>query len=631
MYKVVIIASLMVVMGCSSDGTHSNLTSSGLDISSYSSTVYYSLYDVPLNNTEVMLELSDDSYVFDDDSTTKTLTFTPSNYHAFQSVVIKRNTESVDSYQDNFSKLCVQPTVIATSDFDSISITIENPNSPIIRNMGAISTLANLDLSAEINHNMHIPVKVSYEIMNKDNPNLVDIRKHFRTLGLSASHTIPIMGLYEDNNNIIKVYSIDENNSQCYIDIYTVQTEELALDTKMVMTVENADYSKIQNSWVLSSGSEGSAIRGAPQMFDLSGNIRFRYDYEKARNFRGFTFRDDKMYAEVSRGAANHSILELNFAGVDNDSNKIKVDGYNYHHDFVMLDNGSFVILIDNNTEAEVEDRMILVDPSISRTEARAEWDMKKVLDMERLDFFNWKDGGSFERSIDWLHQNAVTFDEYDKTVIASGRHQGVTKTTIPDNNGDFELKWIISPHRGFNTTDINAPFYMADKLLQPLDKDGNPITDIDVIDGSKNHPDFEWSWVHHSVNIVKRDGDLLNITLFDNGLGRNFGASDNYSRVVEYQIDEANMTIKQIFAYGKDRGTELFSNVMSAAAYFADVQNYYMSSTITGNAAKRSIAVEVTKDMQEIFHAHFGMLYAYRTYRIKPFDYMRMPNKNIN
>ena len=46
---------------------------------------------------------------------------------------------------------------------------------------------------------------------------------------------------------------------------------------------------------------------------------------------------------------------------------------------------------------------------------------------------------------------------------------------------------------------------------------------------------------------------------------------ADSYSRAVEYEIDEVNNSIKQIWQYGKERGSELFSPFIGTAEYLSN------------------------------------------------------------
>jgi len=78
---------------------------------------------------------------------------------------------------------------------------------------------------------------------------------------------------------------------------------------------------------------------------------------------------------------------------------------------------------------------------------------------------------------------------------------------------------------------------------------------------------------------MVTRDGNIL---LFDNG---NFRASPydgrtpveneaNYSRAVEYAIDENLMTIRQVWQYGKQASPQLFAGFIGDADELAQSGN---------------------------------------------------------
>ena len=61
-------------------------------------------------------------------------------------------------------------------------------------------------------------------------------------------------------------------------------------------------------------------------------------------------------------------------------------------------------------------------------------------------------------------------------------------------------------------------------------------------------------------------------ILVFDNGYGRNhkktpFTDPGQYSRIVEYEVDETNKTVKQVWEYGKDR-PECYAMAMSSVQY---------------------------------------------------------------
>ncbi|MDX1672892.1 MAG: aryl-sulfate sulfotransferase, partial [Balneolaceae bacterium] len=91
---------------------------------------------------------------------------------------------------------------------------------------------------------------------------------------------------------------------------------------------------------------------------------------------------------------------------------------------------------------------------------------------------------------------------------------------------------------------------------------------------GDVNHPDFEWSWYQHAVKI-KPDG---NIFLFDNGENRNYSGSQLYSRAVEYAIDQQAMTIQQTWSYGKQRGAETYSRIVSEVDFLPDENHVFFT-----------------------------------------------------
>ena len=121
-----------------------------------------------------------------------------------------------------------------------------------------------------------------------------------------------------------------------------------------------------------------------------------------------------------------------------------------------------------------------------------------------------------------WAHVNAIDYDADDDSIIVSARHQGVVKI-----GRDKTVKWILASPQGW-------PQRLQDKVLTPVQSEG-----------------FDWSWTQHTAWLTGRG----TLTVFDNGWGRDFGPtklSGNYSRAVEYRIDEAKGTVEQVWEYGK-------------------------------------------------------------------------------
>ena len=161
-----------------------------------------------------------------------------------------------------------------------------------------------------------------------------------------------------------------------------------------------------------------------------------------------------------------------------------------------------------------------------------------------------------------WAHVNSIDYDKSDDSIILSFRHQGVAKVTR-----DKQVKWILAPREGWNKD-------LTDKVLQPVDAKGKPIkcTEKGVCENSE----FDWSYTQHTAWLSSKG----TLTVLDNGDGRGYTQpvmpEMKYSRFVEYKINEKNMTVEQLWEYGKDRGYEWYSPITSNVEYVADTDTMF-------------------------------------------------------
>lgn len=208
-----------------------------------------------------------------------------------------------------------------------------------------------------------------------------------------------------------------------------------------------------------------------------------------------------------------------------------------YHHDTFEMEDGNILMLTQIPDRDTVEDVLVLVDRSTG--EIRRTWDYKKLLPYDCASTYS----GSASAH-DWFHNNAVWYDKATDSITLSGRHQDAVI------NVDFktgELNWILGDPEGWPREYVEKYFF------QPI---GEP---------------FEWSYEQHGV-VVCPDGDIM---MFDNGHYRskvkeNYSkARDSYSRGVKYHIDRENMTIEQVWQYGKERGADFFSPYICNVEYY--------------------------------------------------------------
>ena len=186
-----------------------------------------------------------------------------------------------------------------------------------------------------------------------------------------------------------------------------------------------------------------------------------------------------------------------------------------------------------------------------------------------------------------WAHVNSVDYDAEDDSIIISSRHQ----SSVVKIGRDKKVKWILSAPNGWRGE-------WKDKVLTPVDKDGNPLK----CRLGKCEGDFDWTWTQHTgwkINEMSK-GDIIYVSVFDNGDGRAFVQPDDpkekYSRAVVYKIDQKKMTVEQIWEYGKNRGHELYAPITSSVEYQKDKDSVVVYWASIGVGTKEGPAPVLTE-----------------------------------
>ena len=228
------------------------------------------------------------------------------------------------------------------------------------------------------------------------------------------------------------------------------------------------------------------------------------------------------------------------------DAQAIAVDVDTMHHELAELPNNNFMTLATSLVDFDefptsefdpdaawepahvVCDSVVEFNPNDGRIVNQL--DLIDVLDPRRFGYMAlsgfWKDkyNASLDSpSRDWSHANAVQYDAQDNSVTVSLRH---LDCVIKLDWGTKKIRWILGDPSGW------GPAWQR-YLLKPVG-------------------DLQWFYHQHSPQWTPR-GTLM---MFDNGnyRARPFQpatyATENRSRVVEFAIDEKNMTVRQIFEY---------------------------------------------------------------------------------
>lgn len=175
-----------------------------------------------------------------------------------------------------------------------------------------------------------------------------------------------------------------------------------------------------------------------------------------------------------------------------------------------------------------------------------------------------------------WAHVNSVDYDPTDDSIIISSRHQ----CAVIKIGRDKKVKWILGSPEGWRKG-------WAEKVLTPVDASGRPLK----CKASRCEGDFDWTWTQHTAFRIdaKSDERFLYLSVFDNGDSRGMEqpvfAEDKYSRAVIYRIDQKNMTVEQLWEYGKERGNAWYSAVTSLTEYQPDKDSVFVYSATAGAA----------------------------------------------
>ncbi len=396
--------------------------------------------------------------------------------------------------------------------FTSYGYTIDEPN--IILNPYEISPLTAL---------------VMFETNDYVSPMVTVVGKsekttYTHTFKESKTHYLEILGLYPDYNNEV-IISYGNVSKKIYI-----QTGKLPNNFVMPSSIYK-DEDKLDNELYFYTPSS----IGYTCAYDINGDVRwyltesFIWEINRLRN-GNLLLSTDKL---VNNPYYTTGLYEMNMLG------KIyfeyNIDG-GYHHDYYEMPNGNILVLSNNFANGTVEDYIVeldLRDGSIVK-----KFDLTDILPMNEGESEN-------STTYDWFHNNSVWYDEKSNSITLSGRHMDAVINISYDTG---KLNWIIGDSTNYSS-EWQKYFF-------------KPIGD-----------NFEWQWSQHSAKITP-DGYVF---IFDNGNNKSkikenyVDASNSYSRGVMYKIDTKNMTIEQIWEYGKERGSDFYSPYISNVLYLEE------------------------------------------------------------
>lgn len=426
------------------------------------------------------------------------------------------------------------------------------------------------------------PVTVTVEVRGKDPATTV----HHEFENQGPSHMIPVYGLYADTENEINL-TIKNNSGKTKEKSLIVKTEPLPED----MSVVEIGVRKTQVM------EPGFTFTSCPNngmysiAFDSNGDIRW---YLSDKTFNGTTMMVYLKNGNFLIGSGSGNISGGDFKGID-DLFEISPMGkvyyqyhiYGLHHDIREKSNGNLICAVSKEGRQTENDYIVEVERKTGKV--IRSWDLMEILPMtvyEPDPAYTDLSG----KTINWFHNNGICYIEEEDAFIVSGRNQNMV---LKFNGETKNIRWILSMTAG-----------ERNKKLQPylLESIGD---------------EFEYPAAQHAATQLP-NGDLM---LFDN---RNFNVDEKngvldqealYSRAVIYKINEADMTVEQVWEYGKERGAELYSSFVSDVDYLKE--NHYLfdfgallkdeqrnaTDNMANSASRESVIIELLNN-EVIFEA---------------------------
>lgn len=350
------------------------------------------------------------------------------------------------------------------------------------------------------------------------------------TFKTSNVHILPIYGLYAATDNEV-IITVNEKN-------YTINIKTEVLPDDIVLPeYTKADKNNLNNELYFFTNTRN----GYTLAYDVNGDIRwyltesFNWDITRLKNghlLLGSNRDNNPPYYSI--GLAEIDLLGKIYA-------EYTLPG-GYHHEAYEMENGNLLVASNNFEDNTVEDYIVEIDRKTGKIIKNI--DLKRILPTDQ-------GLNQYANNFDWFHNTSLWYDNRTNSITLSGRHQDAI---ININYDTLKINWIIGDPTTWDE-DMQKYFFKATDNL-------------------------EWPWASHAAMILANG----NLFVFDNGNNRSkiyeeyVRPENNYSRGVIYKFNTNNMTIEEIWSYGKSRGSQFYSPDLSDVDYLKE-NNYLIHS----------------------------------------------------
>jgi arylsulfate sulfotransferase len=435
-------------------------------------------------------------------------------------------------------------------------------------------------LSARLEFSAPEPGTVKVTVLGKPSstcnvPGGIEISHQFAEV--SSDFVLPVLGLYPDYANTL-IVDFKGASGATMQDQLTILTAPISPVTAGPVTLP-ISVEIISNN--LPADDSGLYLFSQQKSaFDQCGEVRWMY--------RGEGWQFYEMLPNGNwLGSINNDQISYHFGDFSEFTmlgetvNPYLVENY-LHHEIQKLPWGNYLVATNSSLINLAEDGMpeedVLVEIRATDGVPVKSWDFNTILDPARAPI------PSNERPDDWLHLNSAVYDASDKSIIITAQRQSLM-AKIDYATGD--LIWILGAHEGWGPA-------FQDKLLTPVDALGH---ELDIGD------QYFWPYGPHAA-LTFGDGA---VALFDNGAWRGLyedraplagNGEQDFSRGIEYLVDEVNMTVQIVWQFDWDK--RVFTSITGDIDYLVN-GNYLLGFVGTSPGPDNPRVMEVDPATNEI------------------------------
>lgn len=380
----------------------------------------------------------------------------------------------------------------------------------------------------------------------------------FHDFGLT--HSVPLAGFKPGRTNQIVVTVFDQaQNSQTASQPLVFVTPALPADFPH-STVLHSEPAKMEPGYTLFIVQNRTAKAAYITIMDNLGEVVWYSPDPSIVDVDVRQMSNGDFFIEQQKPVNN--FVEINLLGEKVNTWSPPAQYPVNNHEGVLTDHGTILYLSDasrvvsnfpsssTNPQAPLVTATINDNPVVELSATNGQllnaWAPIDLLDPTRVTYLTYQFTNSY--GIDNEHANAVIEDKSDNSLIVSLRDQN---TVFKFLRSTGQLKWILAPHANWGTR--FQPY-----LLNPV---GAP---------------FSWSYGQHAPELTPQH----TLVLYDDGNERAepFAApvpdQNNYSRAVEYNINENTMQISQAWDSSQAAGDKIYTPAVGDADWLGKTGN---------------------------------------------------------